>query len=298
MSVFIVLQSKAQLSFGKEFDHLIERAYDCFEQDLYYESGILYDSALVIKKGIYPLSSYHISATKSWARANDKNRAFYHLFLAIEKGWVTINNINDSEDLVSLKIDPRWIVAINEIREKNAKYKEIVNKLEVIRSQDQFLRQLISCAKENSNIDSNEMYLIYETMGKYDSLNLILVEKIVSDYGWLAVNKIGDRANQTLWAVIQHCSKEDIQQKYLPIIKNSVLKGETPASQYAFLVDRIAVNSGELQVFGTQICTDTTTKEKSVCPLQNPNQVDERRKEIGFEPLNEYLNFFDVKYSY
>ena len=295
-NICILSPGFAQLSFGKEFDALTDQASALYESGDFLTSAVLYDSAFVTKNQVYPLSSFHINATKAWAQAGHLDRAFFHLSLAVQKCWVTKEDLLNSAVLGSLHDDPRWEEILQAVESKAQKYLRVVQELETIRNQDQFLRQLEKCARETSSMGSGEMALFYQTMNEYDSINLLAVQRIVEEYGWLSAGKIGERASQTLWAVIQHSSDVVVQQFYLPIIKESVMKGETPARQYAFLVDRIAVNSEQPQVYGTQICTDKESGEAAVCPIIDPGKVDQRRAEIGFEPLAEYLQFFGIDY--
>ncbi len=62
--------------------------------------------------------------------------------------------------------------------------------------------------------------------------------------------------------------------------------------QEALLTDRVAANSGELQVFGTQ--TNCNDGEPIVSPsLARPDSVDARRNDAGLEPLDVYLARFN-----
>ena len=134
----------------------------------------------------------------------------------------------------------------------------------------------------------------HQVMGRQDSINLAQVEGIVAEYGWLGEHKIGDEANGTLWLVVQHASLET-QEQYLPVIEASVLRGETPPSKLAFLRDRIAYNRREKQYYGTQVVQIKETGKYKPYPIADPGQVDQRRQEIGLEPLADYLDFFGIK---
>ena len=78
-----------------------------------------------------------------------------------------------------------------------------------------------------------------------------------------------------------------IQHKYLPIIEDAVHKGNAKPWHFAFLTDRILMNQGKPQVYGTQtVIIDGRTLP---VPLQNPREVDALRKSIGMESLDEYM---------
>lgn len=73
------------------------------------------------------------------------------------------------------------------------------------------------------------------------------------------------------------------------ICRRSFLKNcDFSDKNYAYLYDRVAINSGEKQRYGTQFERDAegklTPKE-----IENEGEVDERRKEKGLESLSEHI---------
>ena len=55
------------------------------------------------------------------------------------------------------------------------------------------------------------------------------------------------------------------------------------------------MNQGKPQVYGTQ--TITSNNKVFIVPLENPDKVDELRKEIGLAPLNNYMQDFGCEWS-
>lgn len=114
------------------------------------------------------------------------------------------------------------------------------------------------------------------------------LEQIVTEIGWPTINLVGEKASQSAWLVAQHSDHDlEFQKRALEIMKalpdNAVKK-----SNIAYLEDRVLVNSQKLQIYGTQ----TTRNEQGVIvprPIQDQEQVNERRKSMGLEPLEEYL---------
>src|SRR5436190_2110329 len=70
-----------------------------------------------------------------------------------------------------------------------------------------------------------------------DSTNLAKVSSIIDKHGWLGKSQIGNRANYTLWLVIQHADLKT-QEKYLPLMRASVVRGESGPDNLAYLEDR------------------------------------------------------------
>ena len=123
--------------------------------------------------------------------------------------------------------------------------------LESINVKDQTLRLVLPDVEKKFGFDSEEYKYFWSLIENQDVTNLSQVLDIIDTHAWLGKNEIGEKANQTLWLVIQHASL-DIQQKYLPLLAKSVEKGESDGWNLAFLEDRILLRKGEKQKYGTQ----------------------------------------------
>jgi hypothetical protein len=58
--------------------------------------------------------------------------------------------------------------------------------------------------------------------------------------------------------------------------------------------DKAALKEGRKQLYGTQICNNPNTRKFFVCPLDDPNNVDKRRSELGLAPIATYLKNYDI----
>ena len=161
------------------------------------------------------------------------------------------------------------------------------NKLESIRLKDQVLRLVLPEIEKKFGKESEELKYIWILIHHQDSINEIEVEKIIDRYGWLGANKVGDLANQSLWLVIQHAPIE-IQEKYLPYLRESVEKGESEGWYLAFLEDRILMRNGEKQIYGSQSTFNKETGKFHIYPIRDPENVNKKRNKIGLEPIEEY----------
>jgi hypothetical protein len=70
-------------------------------------------------------------------------------------------------------------------------------------------------------------------------------------------------------------------------MERAVKRGEASSADYAYLVDRVRLQDGKGQLYGTQFIQDS--KGRLVLqPLKDPEEVDERRRKMGLGPLAEY----------
>jgi len=70
--------------------------------------------------------------------------------------------------------------------------------------------------------------------------------------------------------------------------------GEVTPSDIAYLTDRVLIARGQPQVYGTQ-CEEVDGRfQPKVC--LEPEALDQRRKEVGLQPIKEYLKLMEEVY--
>ena len=170
--------------------------------------------------------------------------------------------------------------------------------LEHIAIEDQTLRLMLPDVGEKFGNGSSEEKYIWSLIHKQDSICLNKTIKILDEYGWLGKSRVGNTANQALWLVIQHAELAT-QEKYLPVLKESVEIGESEGWHQAFLEDRILMRNKRNQIFGSQATWDKVSGKMKIYPIDNVKNVNKRREQIGLEPIEEYAKvngyIFDQK---
>lgn len=133
-------------------------------------------------------------------------------------------------------------------------------------------------------------------MALQDSLNLLRVTAILDSAGWLSAEEVGDRGNQALFLVLQHADRQPaVQARYLPIMREAVAEGRARPHELAMLEDRVAVNSGHPQIYGSQI--GWKDGKPFMQPIQDEARVNERRAAVGLEPLERYAERFGLQWT-
>lgn len=120
----------------------------------------------------------------------------------------------------------------------------------------------------------------YKAQNAIDSTNLMAVENIIKKHGYPGKSLVGAPTNTSAWYVIQHSEKIG---EYLPVIKKAAKNNELPFAKVAMMEDRYLMSNNEPQIYGTQ---GRSFKEGSVTviwPIKDPENVNQRRKEAGFE---------------
>jgi hypothetical protein len=131
---------------------------------------------------------------------------------------------------------------------------------------------------------------INEMWEKTDSLNELAAKEIVSRYGFPGYDRVGEKGSEHFWAIVQHCDDDvEFQQKILLLMKNELKKNNASKRNYAYLTDRVLVNKGQKQIYGTQCHLNSKTKKWEPLPLKDPAHINALRKSVGLESLADYL---------
>lgn len=113
------------------------------------------------------------------------------------------------------------------------------------------------------------------------------MKEIVARFGWPTVSKVGRKGTNAAWLLIQHADHDVKFQKECLTLMKSTPESEVEKRNIAYLEDRVRVNTGKPQLYGTQF----TKVGDNFVPrnIENPEQVDERRIEVGLGTLQEAI---------
>jgi hypothetical protein len=121
-----------------------------------------------------------------------------------------------------------------------------------------------------------------------DYTRSVRLRQIVAEHGWPTHRLVGEDGAEAAWLVAQHADFDvDFQERAVALLRPAVSAGQADPKDLAYLEDRVAVNRGRPQRYGTQVrCRDGAPAPAT--PLADPAAVDERRARIGLGPLEEY----------
>lgn len=124
-----------------------------------------------------------------------------------------------------------------------------------------------------------------------DRKNQQLVLSIINKCGFPRPPITDSQGFLTIFLVIQHGSK-DMRTKYFKDFKDLSEHGHFDKGIVVLMEDRILMDAGKKQKFGTQVIKNQYGKWE-LYPVDNPDSLDRRRKEIGLKPIQEYLKGFN-----
>jgi len=113
------------------------------------------------------------------------------------------------------------------------------------------------------------------------------LKQIIAEHGWPGRSLVGEDGMIAAWFIAQHAiSDPPFQRRALELIQEAKSRGEASAIGAAFLEDRICVFEGRPQVYGTQFEPDEHGMPQP-CPITDPEHVNERRKALGMNTVEQ-----------
>jgi len=211
-----------------------------------------------------------------------------------------LQQINVPIEIVSAaKVKPQRLLL--HLREKDDNRKSYVTQvtnltlrkeLLTMVKQDQDIRNELI----NSGVDhpKNE---ISARMDAIDSRNTAKMKRIVKRYLWPRAELVGWDGTEAAFLVVQH-SPHSFQKALLPLMQKEYGTGHLSGPNYALFMDRVLVEDGRPQVYGSRAKSFDEWKDglPALYPIEDEANVDKRRAEVGLSPLAEYREMLKQMY--
>lgn len=129
---------------------------------------------------------------------------------------------------------------------------------------------------------------VVREMQRTDRRHTRKLKGIITDWGWPTISMVGKEAATAAWLIAQHADADPaFQAKVLRLMEPHAKTGNVSGVQFAMLTDRWRVNTGKKQIYGTQM--RLVNGKVQPLDLEDPKNVDKRRKAVGMPPLSEYM---------
>lgn len=273
---------------------LVTQAATAYESKEYAKAAELYLAAL--DKGVKGATTPY-NAACCFALLGKKDDAFKHLDLAVERGWRDLDHLESDEDLRSLREDARWKQAASACRAARDRYYQSLKEPELARelmrrqADDQKLRNALQAAfaRLKPGETSVRPADVPEVAGleDVDQKNTEFMKRTIEKHGWPGKSLVGEEAAAAAWLLVQHADHDpEFQAKALELVKAAFKTGDVTGQQVAYLTDRVLLKQGKKQLYGTQFIGNGADAKPA--PIEDEEHVDQRRKEVGLPPLEEY----------
>jgi hypothetical protein len=197
--------------------------------------------------------------------------------------------------LLSCSPNPGSRTALPPAEEATVDYSGLQAELEDMRFKDQEIRRILV---DSIGLRSPQAGPYFAKMQQIDSVNQVRIKEILQEHGWIPQSKIGKTASDAIFYVVQH-SNVELMEQYYPQLHALALQGEASRKHAAMMEDRLLMWQGKKQKWGTQASGNLREDNRmAIWPIETPDSVNIRRKQIGFElTVEEYAASFGAEYD-
>lgn len=156
--------------------------------------------------------------------------------------------------------------------------------------EDQVARQVYIALRTESR--SGEVYwasrLATAHVTMVDARATRLMRELLDQWDWIDRHRFGAKVSEYAWLLVQHADDHpEFQKLALSRMAPYLSSGGIKKANYAYLFDRVAVNAGRKQRYGTQPIWECTADGRlELQPAEDPERLDERRASLGMKPAH------------
>jgi hypothetical protein len=126
-----------------------------------------------------------------------------------------------------------------------------------------------------------------DEMHRVDAANTARLKEIVAERGWPGKSLVGREGALAAFLIAQHADADPAFQERCLELMRAMPPGEVSPGDIAYLTDRVRVNTGRKQLYGTQFWFEGGVFAPR--PIEDPDGLAERRAEAGLIPMEQYL---------
>lgn len=162
---------------------------------------------------------------------------------------------------------------------------------------DQEMRlRFLALRKDATDAERQQLDQVWsQSYEPVDRAHVARLKELLAGRAWFSRSEVGDRASGAALTIVNHSNDLAFQKEALAKI-DALVPSERP-NGYANLWDRIAVIEGRPQRFGTQGTDCSEGRYAAPASLENPGDLDARRKEAGLPPMSDYLASLQTLYG-
>lgn len=133
-------------------------------------------------------------------------------------------------------------------------------------------------------------------MREIDRRHTTRMRAIIAATGWPTRAQVGADGASAAWLLVQHADADPaFQSDCLALMQPLVDAGEVAAKDVAYLTDRVLVNTGRRQRYGTQMEKIDGRWEPK--PVEDPEHLDARRASVGLPSMDDYRKRMEAMYG-
>jgi hypothetical protein len=182
---------------------------------------------------------------------------------------------------------------------ENVKFPQVARQIDLMIEHDQSVaKRHIDLMNQNVKPDSPEMKNLMDEWKTVADADKILLKTLFKENGFLGYSEVGEQSSHNFLQMVQRMDADStFQQEVLADMKKHIAKINASPIEFAYLTDRVNLNQGKPQVYGTQLKINekgTSYEPKMVIDSKNLNT---RRAEIGLGTIEEAILIMNRHFS-
>lgn len=128
---------------------------------------------------------------------------------------------------------------------------------------------------------------VSESMTRIDRENTQWLIEAVGRHGWPTYAMVGRDGGDAAWLLVQHADANPKFQRRALDLMTGLPADQVSRPNVAYLTDRVLIAEGKKQRYGTQFTS--MGGKLTPRPIEDPENVDARRREMGLSTMAEYV---------
>jgi hypothetical protein len=161
----------------------------------------------------------------------------------------------------------------------------------------ELLARAAEAATRRAQRARNQLDAVQLGQGRHsDHANTNVLRRILAEHDWPGHRLVGPAAARAAWSIALHSDDApDFQRAATTLLERAVRAGDALVQHWAHLHDRALVNSGRVQMYGTQFLL--RADGVVLYPVHAPQLLDERRASVGLPPIAVALEAVRRRYA-
>lgn len=279
---------------SEDAQKLFDKAEKAYVKGNYERSARLYANLMEIEGESYQLIYNRLTSLIRTRDTAEAEVVFKKLIDSPFHDYIFLSTNKDFKQLKYRYMFQLWQNAVKMCSERETK-SQTENPIQLPKIRSQLLFMKVADVTSDVQVVHKLRYDGYPDVS-YDSLrtlrekiyrdNFTQLLKMIEEHGWLGKSLVGEDGAEAAWLIAQHGTHAPIEQvKLLPKLIVAANEGEAKMSHYAHLYDLVSSHHRRPQRYGTLRWENPETGEWEIYPIEEPEKVNEYRKEAGLPPL-------------
>ncbi len=174
---------------------------------------------------------------------------------------------------------------------ENVKLPQVAKQIDLMIEHDQSVaKRHIDLMNQNIKSDSPEMKNLMDGWKTVGDADKILLKTLFKDHGFLGYNEVGEQSSHNFLQMVQRMDADStFQQEVLVSMRKQIEKINASPIEFAYLTDRVNLNEGKPQVYGTQLKINEKGTSYEPKMVIDPENLNKRREQIGLGTIEEAI---------